>query len=160
MATRAECGWALLVLAMIDRALGAPSDGPHDQAAAVERFAGDCGTDVNHGRQVAKLAGMMRWPGDVQPGFVRFIGGVDSAAGLGLVLPMATGILTFLTPLAALGSVVLQVLVGLGLFIRLRLDDGPAFAHARSRDRATWSCTAHRRGVRRKAVPTSPPSGR
>lgn len=59
---------------------------------------------------IPRLAGMIRWPGDVQPGFVRFIGGVDAAAGLGLVLPMATGILTFLTPLAALGSVVLQIL--------------------------------------------------
>lgn len=59
---------------------------------------------------IPKLAGMMRWPGDVQPSFVRFIGGIDAAAGLGLILPMATGILPFLTPLAALGSVVLQVL--------------------------------------------------
>jgi hypothetical protein len=61
-------------------------------------------------RPIPQLAGMMKWPGDVQPGFVRFIGGVDAAAGLGLILPMATGILTLLTPLAALGSVVLQVL--------------------------------------------------
>ena len=59
---------------------------------------------------IPKLAGMMKWPGDVHPGFVRFIGSVDAAAGLGLILPLATGILTFLTPLAALGSVVLQVL--------------------------------------------------
>lgn len=59
---------------------------------------------------IPRLAGMIHWPGDVQPGFVRFIGAVDSAAGLGLILPMATGILTFLTSLAALSSVVLQVL--------------------------------------------------
>lgn len=59
---------------------------------------------------IPRLAGMIKWPGDVQPGFVRFIGGVDAAAGLGLILPLATGIFTFLTPLAALGSVVLQVL--------------------------------------------------
>lgn len=61
-------------------------------------------------RPIPQLASVMRWPGDVQPSFVRFIGGVDAAAGFGLILPMATGILTFLTPLAALGSVVLQVL--------------------------------------------------
>ena len=61
-------------------------------------------------RPIPQLAGMMRWPGDVQPSFVRFIGGVDAAAGLGLILPLATGILPFLTPLAALGSVVLQFL--------------------------------------------------
>lgn len=59
---------------------------------------------------IPQLAGMMKWPGDVAPGFVRGIGLVDLAAGLGMVLPLATGILTFLTPLAALGSVVLQVL--------------------------------------------------
>lgn len=61
-------------------------------------------------RPIPQLAGMMHWPGDVQPAFVRFIGGIDAAAGLGLILPLATGILPFLTPLAALGSVVLQVL--------------------------------------------------
>lgn len=59
---------------------------------------------------IDRLAGMMRWPGDVSPGFVRAIGLVDLAAALGLVLPLATGILIVLTPLAALGSVVLQVL--------------------------------------------------
>lgn len=59
---------------------------------------------------IPQLAGMMKWPGDVAPGFVRGIGLVDLAAGLGMVLPLATGILSFLTPLAAFGSVVLQVL--------------------------------------------------
>lgn len=59
---------------------------------------------------IDKLAAMMKWPGDYSPTFVRSIGLVDGAAALGLVLPLATGILTFLTPLAALGSVVLQVL--------------------------------------------------
>lgn len=59
---------------------------------------------------IDKLAGMMKWPGDYPPAFVRGIGLVDGAAALGLILPLATGIFTFLTPLAALGSVVLQVL--------------------------------------------------
>jgi type III secretory pathway component EscU len=59
---------------------------------------------------IDKLAAMMKWPGDYPATFVRSIGLVDLAAALGLVLPLATGILTFLTPLAALGSVVLQVL--------------------------------------------------
>ena len=61
-------------------------------------------------RPIPDLAKMMKWPGDHPPGFVRFIGAIDAAAGLGLILPLATGILPFLTPLAALGSVVLQVL--------------------------------------------------
>lgn len=59
---------------------------------------------------IDKLAAMMKWPGDYPVPFVRGIGLVDGAAALGLILPLATGILTFLTPLAALGSVVLQVL--------------------------------------------------
>jgi hypothetical protein len=59
---------------------------------------------------IDKLAAMMKWPGDYPVPFVRTIGLVDGAAALGLILPLATGILTFLTPLAALGSVVLQVL--------------------------------------------------
>jgi hypothetical protein len=61
-------------------------------------------------RSIPDLAKMMKWPGDYPPGFVRSIGIVDGAAALGLILPLATGILPFLTPLAALGSVVLQIL--------------------------------------------------
>ncbi|MBL9083774.1 MAG: Ppx/GppA family phosphatase, partial [Planctomycetales bacterium] len=48
-----------LLLTMIDRTLGPQGDNPHDQEAAIERFALTCGTDVKHGKQVAKLAGMM-----------------------------------------------------------------------------------------------------
>jgi exopolyphosphatase/guanosine-5'-triphosphate,3'-diphosphate pyrophosphatase len=48
-----------LLLTMIDRSLGRPSENPHDQEAAIERFAVSCRTDIEHGRQVAKLAGMM-----------------------------------------------------------------------------------------------------
>ncbi|MGC3972050.1 MAG: Ppx/GppA phosphatase family protein [Pirellulales bacterium] len=48
-----------LLLTMIDRTLGPQGDNPHDQEAAIERFAVSCGTDVKHGKQVAKLAGMM-----------------------------------------------------------------------------------------------------
>jgi exopolyphosphatase/guanosine-5'-triphosphate,3'-diphosphate pyrophosphatase len=48
-----------LLLTMIDRTLGPQGDNPHDQEAAIERFAVTCGTDVKHGKQVAKLAGMM-----------------------------------------------------------------------------------------------------
>ena len=61
-------------------------------------------------RPIPDLAKMMKWPGDYPVAFVRTIGVVDGAAALGLILPLATGILPFLTPLAALGSVVLQVL--------------------------------------------------
>ena len=46
-----------LVLTMIDSTLGTTSKDPHDQDAAIERFAAGCGVDVAHGRQVARLAG-------------------------------------------------------------------------------------------------------
>ena len=46
-----------LVLTMIDTTLGTTSQDPHDQDAAIERFAAGCGVDVGHGRQVARLAG-------------------------------------------------------------------------------------------------------
>lgn len=64
-----------------------------------------------------RLGQMMPWVAASSPGFVRFVGSVDLAGGLGLVLPLATGILPFLTPLAALGTIVLQVLA-IGLHAR------------------------------------------
>lgn len=59
---------------------------------------------------IPQLSQMMPWTGQVPETFVRFIGVVDLAAGLGLVLPALTRILPRLTPLAALGSAALQVL--------------------------------------------------
>ena len=46
-----------LVLTMIDSTLGTTSQDPHDQDAAIDRFAAGCGVDMAHGRQVARLAG-------------------------------------------------------------------------------------------------------
>jgi exopolyphosphatase/guanosine-5'-triphosphate,3'-diphosphate pyrophosphatase len=46
-----------LILTMIDQSLGAPSQDPHDRDAAVERFAAASSGEVEHGRQVARLAG-------------------------------------------------------------------------------------------------------
>jgi exopolyphosphatase/guanosine-5'-triphosphate,3'-diphosphate pyrophosphatase len=48
-----------LLLTMLDQSLGAPSQNPHDQEAAIERFALNCGADMDHGRHTARLAGMM-----------------------------------------------------------------------------------------------------
>lgn len=48
-----------LLLTMIDQSLGRPSENPHDREAAIERFAANCGTDLQHGRQVARLAGLI-----------------------------------------------------------------------------------------------------
>ncbi|HEY8383257.1 MAG TPA: DoxX family protein [Microvirga sp.] len=59
---------------------------------------------------IAELAAMMPWTGQVSPVFVRFIGLVDLAGGIGILLPALTRIQPRLTVLAALGCVVLQVL--------------------------------------------------
>ncbi|MBX7168472.1 MAG: Ppx/GppA family phosphatase [Pirellulales bacterium] len=48
-----------LLLTMVDRSLGPPTDDPHDRWAAAERFATACGTDLNHARHVARLAGQL-----------------------------------------------------------------------------------------------------
>jgi hypothetical protein len=47
------------------------------------------------------LAETCKWPGDVSEGLVRAIGSSELVAALSLVLPMATRILPYLTPLAA-----------------------------------------------------------
>ena len=48
-----------LLLTMIDTSLGSASDDPHDRETAIERFAASCGVDLEHGRQVARLAGLI-----------------------------------------------------------------------------------------------------
>lgn len=48
-----------LLLSMLDAAVGRPEVNPHDRDAAIERFASACGTDLEHGRQVAKLCGQI-----------------------------------------------------------------------------------------------------
>jgi hypothetical protein len=61
-------------------------------------------------RPIPDLAAMMKWPGDYPPALTRFVGIVELAAAVGLSLPVATGILPWLTPLAALGVAAIQVL--------------------------------------------------
>ena len=50
---------------------------------------------------IGALAETFNWPGQVPEGLVRLIGGSELAAALGLVLPAATRILPYMTPLAA-----------------------------------------------------------
>lgn len=52
----------------------------------------------------------LAWVEDFSDGTVRLIGVVEVLGAIGLVLPAATGILPWLTPLAALGLVVVQLL--------------------------------------------------
>jgi hypothetical protein len=56
-----------------------------------------------------ELAAMMPWANQVPEGFLRFIGAVDLAAGLGILLPALTRIAPRLTLWAAAGSIVLQI---------------------------------------------------
>lgn len=57
-----------------------------------------------------ELAKAMPWAGDYPPLFVRFVGLVDLAGGVGILLPALSRILPRLTVLAALGCIVLQAL--------------------------------------------------
>jgi len=59
---------------------------------------------------IVQLSIQIPWTSQVPELFVRFIGLVDLAGGLGVLLPALTRIAPRLTPLAALGATVLQVL--------------------------------------------------
>jgi putative oxidoreductase len=54
------------------------------------------------------LAKRMAWVSALPPAVVRFIGVVEILGGLGVILPIVTGILPWLTPLAAIGLVVVM----------------------------------------------------
>ena len=57
-----------------------------------------------------ELTAMMRWPGDYPAAFVRGLALLDLAGGLGMILPSVTGILPWLTGIAAQCCIVLQLL--------------------------------------------------
>lgn len=59
---------------------------------------------------IPELSAMMPWAGEYSATFVRFIGVVDVAGGLGLLLPSLTRIMPRLTVIAAAACVLLQVL--------------------------------------------------
>ncbi|MER7578019.1 DoxX family protein [Streptomyces sp. NPDC126514] len=61
----------------------------------------------------AKLAEKLPWVADFSPATVRFIGIVEFAAALGLILPAVTGIAPVLTPLAATGLAVVMLLAAI-----------------------------------------------
>ena len=58
---------------------------------------------------IPQLAAMMPWTGEHPEAFVRVIGIIDLAGGIGILLPSLTRIMPNLTVLAALGCSVLQV---------------------------------------------------
>lgn len=57
-----------------------------------------------------KLQKNLPWVEDFPPGTVRFIGIVEMLGAIGLVLPWLTGIAAVLTPIAATGLVIVQIL--------------------------------------------------
>ena len=59
---------------------------------------------------IEELSKMLPWVNDVPVGLVRFIGLSEALGGLGLLLPALLRIKPGLTPLAALGLAVIQVL--------------------------------------------------
>lgn len=52
----------------------------------------------------------MTWAHDKQDGYIRFVGIAELLGAVGLILPALTGILPWLTPLAAIGLSLIQLL--------------------------------------------------
>jgi uncharacterized membrane protein YphA (DoxX/SURF4 family) len=65
---------------------------------------------VLHGFQQERAKAQLKWPAAVPPGLLTFIGVSEILGALGLVLPALTGILPWLTPLAALGLAIMMLL--------------------------------------------------
>jgi uncharacterized membrane protein YphA (DoxX/SURF4 family) len=58
---------------------------------------------------VDRLEARMGWVKDIGPGGVRLIGTLEILGAIGLILPAVTGILPWLTPLAATGLVLTMI---------------------------------------------------
>ena len=52
----------------------------------------------------------MSWAKNRSDGFVRFVGTSELLGALGLILPLLTGVLPWLTPIAAIGLALIQLL--------------------------------------------------
>jgi len=60
--------------------------------------------------QIARVREQMPWAKNRSDGFIRFIGISELLGALGMLLPLLTGILPWLTVLAAVGLTVIQLL--------------------------------------------------
>ncbi len=60
--------------------------------------------------QTAKAKEQMPWAKNRSDTFVRFVGTAELLGALGLFLPLLTGVLPWLTPLAAVGLTIIQLL--------------------------------------------------
>jgi uncharacterized membrane protein YphA (DoxX/SURF4 family) len=70
-----------------------------------------------------KLAKNMAWVEDFSQPTVRLIGALEVLGAIGIVLPALTGLLPWLTPLAALGLV---LLMAGAVYTHLRREEGSA----------------------------------
>ena len=61
-------------------------------------------------RPIPDLAKMMVWPGEFPVPLTRFIGATEGLGAIDMILPILIGILPWLTPLAAIGFAIIQVL--------------------------------------------------
>ena len=60
--------------------------------------------------QTAKAKAQFPWAKDRADGFIRFVGISELLGSLGLILPLITGVLPWLTILAAVGLILIQLL--------------------------------------------------
>src|SRR3954470_16085844 len=64
-------------------------------------------------RSKDQLRAQMGWVEDVSDSTVKLVGAVELLAAIGLILPAATGIAPWLTPLAAVGLAIVMVLAAI-----------------------------------------------
>ncbi|SRR5258708_5559076 len=69
---------------------------------------------------VEKLQQRMSWTKHVAPGIIRLVGALEILGAIGLILPVATRILPWLTPVAAIGLVL--TMIG-AIIVHLRLKE-------------------------------------
>lgn len=60
--------------------------------------------------QTSKAKEQLPWAKNRSEAFVRFVGTSELLGAFGLILPLLTGILPWLTPLAAIGLILIQLL--------------------------------------------------
>jgi uncharacterized membrane protein len=65
---------------------------------------------VLHGFQQERAKAQLKWPADVAPPLLTLIGIAEILGAFGLILPALTGVLPWLTPLAALLLAVIMLL--------------------------------------------------
>ena len=66
------------------------------------------GQKLLQSREAMMQGSFTSYAGDFSPGFLRMIGILELLGGIGVILPQATGILPWLTPLAAMGLAIIM----------------------------------------------------